>query len=67
MKADLAPDGRLRLVLPHSTKPSITSEFRRLSSCLSTSLYELRHEGDEYSGHNRIAFEERVGIPYEES
>jgi hypothetical protein len=65
MEANLAPDGRVRLVLPHSTKPSITSEFRHLSGCLSTALYELRHEGDEYLGHNRAAFEERVGMPYE--
>ena len=67
MEANIAPDGRVRLVLPHSTKPSMTSEFRNLSGCLSTSLYELRHESDEYSGHNRTAFEERVGIPYEEA
>jgi hypothetical protein len=67
MEANLASDGRVRLVLPRSTKPSITSEFRHLSGCLSTSLYELRHDGDEYPGHNRTAFEERMGIGYEEA
>jgi len=67
MEANLASDGRVRLVLPRSTKPSITSEFSHLSGCLSTALYELRHEGDEYPGHNRTAFEERAGIRYEEA
>jgi hypothetical protein len=67
MEANLAPDGHVRLVLPHSFKPSITSEFSHLHGCLSTSLYELRHEGDEHPGRNRAAFEERVGIPYEEA
>ncbi len=53
--------------MPQSTKPSLTSEFSRLHGCLGESLYALRHEWDEYPGHNRAAFEERVGIPYEEA
>jgi hypothetical protein len=67
MEAKTLPDGRVRLVLPHSTKPSITSEFSRLHGCLCEALYALRHEGDEYPRHSRTAFEERVGIPYEEA
>jgi hypothetical protein len=53
--------------LLHSTKPSITSEFSHLRGCLSETLYALRHEGDEYPGHNRVAFKERVGIAYEQA
>ncbi len=53
--------------MPYSTKPSITSEFSHLRGCLGEALYALRHEGDEYPGHNRAAFEGRVGLPYEEA
>ena len=67
MEAQTLPDGCVRLVLPHSTKPSITSGFSHLRGCLGQALYALRHERDEYPGHNRAAFEERVGIPYEQA
>ncbi len=53
--------------MPHSSKPSITSEFSHLKGCLSEALYAMRHEGDEYPGHYRAAFKERVGITYEQA
>lgn len=67
MEAELLPDGRVRLVLPHSTKPSITCEFSHLSGCLAEARGLLGHKGDEYPGHNRAAFQERVGITLEEA
>ena len=63
----MAPDGCLRLVLPRSTKPSITSEFRRISGCLAEARNLLSHKGDEYPGHNRAAFKGRVGITFDEA
>ena len=67
MRAERLPDGRVRLVLPHSAKPWITSEFSRLAGCLAEARNLLGHKGDEYPGHNRAAFEERVGITFEEA
>jgi hypothetical protein len=67
MEANPAPDGQVRLVLPHSARPSITSEFSRLAGCLAEARSLLRNEGDKYPGHNRASFRGRVGITYEEA
>jgi hypothetical protein len=67
MEANVTPDGRVRLVLPQSVRPSITSEFSRLAGCLAEAQNLLSHEGDKYPGHNRAAFRGRVGISYEEA
>ena len=63
----MAPDGRVRLVLPRSTQPSITSEFSHLAGCLAEARNLLSHKGDEYPGHNRAAFKGRVGITFDEA